>query len=35
MSFSNIFNEYVELDEWNETFELEPPSLSFHNLVLG
>ena len=35
MQFNNIFNEYVELDEWNEVFELQPPGLSFHNLIMG
>jgi hypothetical protein len=35
INYINIFNEYVELDKWDEKFELEPPSLSFHNLVLG
>ena len=35
MSFSNIFNEYIEMEEHKELFEWEPPTLSFHNLVMG
>jgi hypothetical protein len=35
MCFTNIFNEYLEIDEFGEKFEFEPPSLSFHNLVVG
>ncbi len=35
MSFSNIFNEYIDIDEHGEKFEFEPPCLSFHNLVVG
>lgn len=35
MSFSNIFNEYIDLDQHDEKFEFEPPYLSFHNLVVG
>ena len=25
----------MELDEWDEVFELSPPGLSFHNLIMG
>jgi hypothetical protein len=35
MNFSNIFNEYLDIDEYDEKFEFEPPALSFHNLVVG
>jgi hypothetical protein len=35
MQFMNVFNEYLDLYRWDEKFEFNPPSLSFHGLMMG
>lgn len=35
MQFKQQFRSYVTLDNFSETYEMQHPSLSIHNLVVG
>lgn len=35
MSFKNLYNEYLELLNYDDRFEFTPPGLSFHGLIMG
>ena len=35
LKITNVYRVYVHLDKFNETYELNLPILSLHNLVIG
>lgn len=35
LSFTNVFNEYLDILPWDERFEFNPPTLTFHGLIMG
>lgn len=35
LDFTNIYREYVQLEEFGETYEITLPTVSLHNLIIG